>query len=73
MDVLPPGTNVIVGEEVRGTVAAVTVRHNFHVTYEIVWWSGPQRVVQQVEAAEVRPDVPLKTLRMGFATPSRED
>lgn len=65
MDVLEPGTRVIVGDEIPAIVTAVLIKGDGY-SYEVVWWQDRVRYQQWMHPAEVRAGGDTAPLRIGF-------
>lgn len=53
--VLPIGSHVRVAgpDGFDGRIMAVSVRGDYHVTYEVVWWDGRDRKAEWLEPTEL--------------------
>jgi hypothetical protein len=57
ISVLPPGTEVILAEDVTGTIRAIRlVGKPLQVEYEVAWWSGGNRMEGFLQEFELAAD-----------------
>jgi hypothetical protein len=67
VDVIAPGTAVTLDHgRVEALVAQTCIRMGRSVWYQVVWWNGPDRKAEWVEADEVTPAARGRPLRVGF-------
>jgi hypothetical protein len=66
IEVIMPGSPVLIGGEVPGTITAVTLRGSGHVTYEVSWWDSRTHHSEWIEQSGVRLAENTETLRFGF-------
>jgi hypothetical protein len=66
--VLKPGSNVQIGngELVDGIIQHVILGDGY-VQYEVIWWSGNDRIVQTVMENEVKITAHSEQIKIGFA------
>lgn len=52
MEVIKPGSKVLIAGNVDATILTVSIRHD-SVSYEVVWWSGLTRTTAWLEPFEI--------------------
>lgn len=68
LNVLAPGTKIIVGDSIAAVVLRVSISAESRVTYECAWWNGNQLNREYLEEFQVTPsDTGQTTLAIGFA------
>lgn len=60
-----PGTPVIIGDKLLGTIAAISIRPPQRVQYEVVWWDNFTRHSEWLDEFEVAPKEKT-TVKIGF-------
>lgn len=75
VSVLPIGTPVRIGKDVRAIVTEICIRGGDSVQYQCAWWDGLERKTEWLDQNEVSPDwdVDAKQVLIGFQTPPGED
>lgn len=69
-DVLSPGSNVLIGDDIQAHIVGVWLRAEGYVAYECAWWDGRSRCTEWLPATEVRKR-PLSNPSVGFSTEKR--
>jgi hypothetical protein len=67
--VLHPGADVLISGEIPARVAAVSIRGEGGISYQVVWWDGRNRFEEWVNSFEVQavPGGQFPPIRVGFA------
>lgn len=60
------GSKVKLAEDVYGTISAICIRGNNHITYECAWWNGRSHDSKWFYVDEIEVAVAEK-IRIGFA------
>lgn len=67
MEVIRPGSSVVVDGDIRGTVIEINVvGEGLAVSYNVAWWSGRERKTEWVDASEVVEGSKRSRVRLGF-------
>lgn len=64
--VYQPGSEVDLGQGLKGMVNQVIIAAGDHVRYEVAWWAGNDRKCEWLEQHEVMPSGTTGVLRIGF-------
>ena len=76
LPVLSPGSSVFVGskgQKYPGTIVAFAVDIAMRITYRVVWWSGPRRNQEWMDASEVSPGSQATSCTGVFQLPKGQD
>lgn len=68
IEVIQPGSPVLVGENIKATVLSVKVGDKKCVSYECSWWDGRNRHVDWFEQIEVERTRDAQGIRIGFSS-----
>ncbi len=66
IEVISPGTSVVIGSEILGSVTGIGIRGKGHVSYEVSWWNGNSHECKWFESFEVEQLTTTKRLTIGF-------
>ena len=67
VDLLPVGSEVLIGEKIEGVIKSICVNDNNQVTYQVVWWNGNARLCEWLDRFEVEAvDSSSNSTRLGF-------
>ena len=61
-----PGSEVDLGQGLKGTINQAAVAARGHVRYEVVWWIGNDRKCEWLEEHEILSVPVADMLRIGF-------
>lgn len=65
IEILPFGTDVLIGERIEGKVRAITIGPGNTVFYQVSFWSGNSHTVEDMHESEVIPKTSDR-LKIGF-------
>jgi hypothetical protein len=66
LQVIAPGSPVILADEINATVTAVMIREGGRVSYQVVWWESRSRREEWINGLEVKPCDQARSLKLGF-------
>lgn len=66
MEVIPIGTDVIVGDGLKAKIISIELTLN-RVHYRVAWWIKDERKTEWIESCEVLVDGAVKKQRIGFS------
>lgn len=66
MQFLLPGAEVLVGG-INAIVVATKIYANNRITYEVVWWDGGQRFIEELESFEISLEETAEKTIKGFS------
>lgn len=70
INVIPPGTAVLIADEVKGVIISVTIRpamgDDFAIRYECEWWDGRDTKEGFFCDFQVKPAGDVRSLQIGF-------
>lgn len=66
IEVIQPGSAVLIGEKVRAVVLQVVVRDKNLIEYQVSWWEGNSRRSEWLQEIEVERSDSTQSLQIGF-------
>ncbi len=70
--VIPPGSDVVVGDNIRGLVDQVVLKP-YGILYSVTWWNGADKKEGWFHPHEVRQAVESRKKTIGFAEKEPHD